>query len=41
LVEEGIYIFGGKLASGEALSEIRILKLGSKILTTKLLETKG
>jgi hypothetical protein len=31
LVEEGIYIFGGKLANGDAINELRVLKIGSKI----------
>jgi hypothetical protein len=31
LVEEGIYIFGGKLSNGEAINQLRVLKIGTKI----------
>lgn len=40
LAEEGIYIFGGRLGNGEATNEIRVIKIGSKPLICKKLETK-
>jgi hypothetical protein len=40
LSEEGIFIFGGRQSNGEATSDLRLIKLGSKPLISKLLEAK-
>ena len=40
LGDEGIFIFGGRLGSGEASDELKLVKLGSKPLFVKKLETK-
>jgi hypothetical protein len=40
LGEEGFFVFGGRLGNGEATSDLRVIKLGSKPLQIKTIETK-
>lgn len=40
LGDEGIFIFGGRLGNGEATNELKVIKLGTKPLFMKRIDTK-
>jgi Rab9 effector protein with kelch motifs len=41
LADEGIFIFGGRSSNGEAIGDLKVIKLGVKPLQVKTIETKG